>query len=278
VRERPEERRDEADRLHARFTDPTSDFLSLLNLWNHLQEQQAELGSSAFRRMCRAEHLNYVRVREWADVHRQLSALLRAPKESRGRVASADAADPDAVHRAILSGLLSHIGILDERAAGSGRGDGRSAKRDDRRGAEYLGARGTRFAIFPGSGLKKKRPQAVMAAELVETSRLFARTVAAVDPEWAESLAGDLVKRSMSEPHWSKSAGAASAYEKLTLFGVDIVPRRRVQLARFDRPLARELFLRHALVEGQWDSAHLDKRLIAFERRNRELRRRLEKV
>lgn len=278
VRERPEERRDEADRLHARFTDPTSDFLSLLNLWNHLREKQAELGSSAFRRMCRSEHLNYVRVREWSDVHRQLSALMRTPKGARGDAASAGAADPDAVHKAILSGLLSHIGILDERTTSSSRGDGRSPRRDDRRGAEYLGARGTRFAIFPGSGLKKKRPQAVMAAELVETSRLFARTVAAVDPEWAESLAGDLVKRSMSEPHWSKSAGAASAYEKLTLFGVDIVPRRRVQLARFDRPLARELFLRHALVEGEWDSAHLDKRLTAFERRNLELRRRLEKV
>ncbi|WES64882.1 ATP-dependent RNA helicase HrpA [Microbacter sp. GSS18] len=277
VRERPEERREEADRLHARFTDPTSDFLSLLNLWNHLQEKQAELGSSAFRRMCRSEHLNYVRVREWSDVHRQLSTLMRTSKDTRTRSASVDAADPDAVHRAILSGLLSHIGILDERTTSS-RGDNRSPRRDDRRGAEYLGARGTRFAIFPGSGLKKKRPQAVMAAELVETSRLFARTVAAIDPEWAESLAGDLVKRSMSEPHWSKSAGAASAYEKLTLFGVDIVPRRRVQLARFDRPLARELFLRHALVEGEWESAHLDKRLTAFERRNLELRRRLEKV
>ncbi|GAB3602436.1 ATP-dependent RNA helicase HrpA [Microbacterium aureliae] len=274
VRERPEERREEADRFHARFTDPTSDFLTLLNLWNHLQEQQTELGSSAFRRMCRTEHLNYVRVREWADVHRQLSALVKAPK----RRGPAETADPDAVHRAILSGLLSHIGLRDERTnrpADSGRGERRTA---DRRGAEYLGARGTRFAIFPGSGLKKKQPSAVMAAELVETSRLFARTVAAIDPEWAEPLAGDLAKRRLSEPHWSKTAGAASAYEKVTLFGVDIIPRRRVQLARFDRPLARELFLRHALVEGEWDVDHLDKRLTAFERRNLELRRRLEKI
>ncbi|WP_127820610.1 DUF3418 domain-containing protein, partial [Microbacterium sp. CPCC 204701] len=137
---------------------------------------------------------------------------------------------------------------------------------------------GARFAIFPGSGLKKKRPQAVMAAELVETSRLFARTVAAIDPAWAEPLAGDLAKRQLSEPHWSKTAGAASAYEKVTLFGVEIIPRRRVQLARFDRPFARELFLRHALVEGDWDSAALGKNLTAFERRNLELRRRLEKV
>ncbi|TQJ31607.1 ATP-dependent RNA helicase HrpA [Microbacterium sp. SLBN-146] len=268
VRERPEERREEADRLHARFADPTSDFLTLLNLWNHLQEKQRELGSSAFRRLCRAEHLNYVRVREWSDVHRQLSTLVGRPGPG------GETADPDLVHKAILSGLLSHIGILDERTRPStgGRPDKRTPP------AEYLGARGTRFAIFPGSGLRKKRPSAVMAAELVETSRLFARMVAEIDPEWAEPLAGDLAKRRVSEPHWSKSTGAASAYERVTLFGVDIVPRRRVQLARFDRPLAREMFLRHALVEGDWDSSHLDKRLTAFERRNLELRRRLEKV
>ncbi|MFE5407888.1 ATP-dependent RNA helicase HrpA [Microbacterium sp. NPDC056569] len=274
VRERPEDRREEADRLHARFTDPSSDFLSLLNLWNHLQEKQAELGSSAFRRLCRAEHLNYVRVREWADVHRQLSALVNAPRK-----APAETADPDELHKAILSGLLSHLGILDDRTASTAaRGRTGTDRADQRRGAEYLGSRGTRFAIFPGSGLKKKRPSAVMAAEVVETSRLFARTVAAIDPAWAEPLAGDLAKRSLSEPHWSKASGAASAYEKVTLFGLEIVPKRRVQLARFDRPFARELFVRHALVEGEWDSSHLDKKLTAFERRNLELRRRLEKI
>ncbi|KAF2417308.1 ATP-dependent RNA helicase HrpA [Microbacterium sp. B35-30] len=296
VRERPEDRREEADRLHARFTDPTSDFVSLLNLWNHLRGKQSELGSSAFRRLCRAEHLNYVRVREWADVHRQLSTLVKAPRPSTGAgtghagsgTGHADsgtghggAADADQIHKAILSGLLSQLGILDERTTGTavrGRSSDRADRADQRRGAEYLGSRGTRFAIFPGSGLKKKRPSAVMAAEVVETSRLFARTVAAIDPEWAEPLAGDLAKRSLSEPHWSKASGAASAYEKVTLFGLEIVPKRRVQLARFDRPFARELFLRHALVEGDWDSTHLDKRLTAFERRNLELRRRLEKV
>jgi len=275
VREHPEERRDEADRMHARFVDPTSDFLTLLNLWNHLQEQQASLGSSAFRRLCRSEHLNYVRVREWVDVHRQLSSLLRAPRTGDDGVA-----DPDAIHRAILSGLLSHIGILDARTLNPpkdrrGPGGGRPGR------GEYVGARGARFAIFPGSALRKKSPSAVMAAELVETSRLFARTVAAIDPAWAEDLAGDLARRQLSEPHWSKTAGAASAYEKVTLFGVEIVPRRRVQLARFDRPLARELFVRHALVEREWDSSAFlggDKKLTAFERRNLELRRRLEKV
>ncbi|TFV81539.1 ATP-dependent RNA helicase HrpA [Microbacterium sp. dk485] len=279
VRERPEERREEADRLHARFTDPTSDFLTLLNLWNHLQEKQAELGSSAFRRLCRSEFLNYVRVREWVDVHRQLRSVLGGPRSSREAGPDGHEAG-DAIHRAILAGLLSQIGILDARTANPPKdrrtpkspGDGRPSK------GEYIGARGARFAIFPGSGLRKKRPHAVMAAELVETSRLFARTVAAIDPAWAEDLAGDLAKRSLSEPHWSKSAGAASAYEKITLFGVEIVPRRRVQLARFDRPLAREMFLRHALVEGEWDAAALDKRLTAFLRRNAEQRRRLEKI
>ncbi len=273
VRERPEERREEADRLHARFVDPTSDFLTLLNLWNHLQEQQAALGSSAFRRLCRSEHLNYVRVREWVDVHRQLRTLVGGKR----RGDAERTANPDDLHRAILSGLLSHIGILDERSTPAP--SGRDAKRADKRsGGEYVGARGARFAIFPGSGLRKKRPSAVMAAELVETSRLFARTVAAIDPAWAEALAGDLTKRQLSEPHWSKAAGAASVYEKVTLFGVEIIPRRRAQLARFDRPLARELFLRHALVEGEWDAASLDKRLTAFERRNLELRRRLERI
>ncbi|MFS0866957.1 ATP-dependent RNA helicase HrpA [Microbacterium sp. 179-B 1A2 NHS] len=269
VRERPEERREEADRLHARFTDPTSDFLSLLNLWNHLREQQRELGSSAFRRLCRAEHLNYVRVREWFDVHRQLSTLSGVKKQAPG------AADPDAVHRAILSGLLSHIGILDTRSVQKGDPQKKNARKPL---PQYRGARGATFAIFPGSGLRKASPDAVMAAELVETSRLFGRTIAAIDPAWAEELAGDLASRSVSDPHWSKDAGAAVAAEKVTLFGVEIIPRRRVQLARIDRELARELFLRHALVEAEWNVAHLDKRLTAFERRNAELRRQLERI
>ncbi|MDX2375872.1 ATP-dependent RNA helicase HrpA [Microbacterium sp. LRZ72] len=279
VRERPEAVRDQADRLHARFTDPTSDFLTLLNLWNHLREQARELGSSAFRRLCRAEHLNYVRVREWFDVHRQLRSLVRTDATPGVERATRDEThgtpDPDAIHRAILAGLLSHIGVLDARALAKA-----TNERRDRRPApaEYLGARGIRFAVFPGSGLKKKRPQAVMAAELVETSRLFARTVAAIDPAWAEALAGDLAKRQVNEPHWSKDAGAAVAYEKVTLFGVEIIPRRRVQFARIDRAAARELFVRHALVEGEWNADRIDKRLTAFARANHELRRRLEKL
>ena len=280
VRERPSQEapqgvRDAAERMHARFTDPTSDFLATLNLWNHLREQQRELGSSAFRRLCRSEYLNYVRVREWFDVHRQLRSLVKAPPMSKNE----GAADPDAIHRALLAGLLSQIGILDERNAKTPpKGQSKTQKDPKRRIAEYRGARGIRFSIFPGSGLRKQSPQAVIAAEIVETSRTFARTVAAIDPAWAESLAGDLAKRSVSEPHWSKDAGAAVAFEKVTLFGVEIIPRRRVQFARIDRAASREMFVRHALVEGEWDPTRLDKRVSAFWRSNAELRKRLEKL
>ncbi|OZB77751.1 MAG: ATP-dependent helicase, partial [Microbacterium sp. 14-71-5] len=260
---------------HARFADPTSDFLSILNLWNHLREQQKELGSSAFRRLCRSEHLNYVRVREWFDVHRQLRTLVPKKGSSLNDPVSAD---PDAVHKALLAGLLSQIGILDERNLTKGPSTKGGQKDPKRRIAEYRGARGIRFSLFPGSALRKKAPRAVMAAEIVETSRTFARTAAAIDPAWAEALAGDLAKRQISEPHWSKESGAAVAFEKVTLFGVEIVARRRVQFARIDRPAARELFLRHALVEGEWDPSRIDKRVSAFWRSNAELRRRLEKL
>uniref|UniRef100_UPI002633D9AF ATP-dependent RNA helicase HrpA n=1 Tax=uncultured Microbacterium sp. TaxID=191216 RepID=UPI002633D9AF len=294
VRERPSQDapqgvRDSAERAHARFTDPASDFLALLKLWDYLREQQRELGSSAFRRMCRSEHLNYVRVREWFDVHRQLRTLVpkgaqrgAAQRPSRERSERSEKKElqghpqGDAIHRALLSGLLSQIGILDERNVPSANKD--KGKKDKRRIAEYRGARGIRFSIFPGSGLRKQSPRAVMAAEIVETSRTFARTVAAIDPAWAESLAGDLAKRQVSEPHWSKDAGAAVAYEKVTLFGVEIIPRRRIQFARIDRAASRELFVRHALVEGEWDPTRIDKRVSAFWRSNHELRKRLEKL
>ncbi|WP_105566932.1 ATP-dependent RNA helicase HrpA [Microbacterium halophytorum] len=290
VRERPEDKREQAQQSHARFTDPSSDFLSMLNLWDYVREKQRELGSSAFRRLVRGDFLNYVRVREWFDVHRQLRQFVRegddrGPRrgEPGARRKDRTAAPPegghpagDAIHRALLSGLLSQIGVLDEREARTGeRGRGGA---DRARGATYRGARNVSFQIFPGSGLKRSRPKAVMAAELVETSRLFARTVAKIDPAWAEALAGDLVKRQVSEPHWSKDAGAAVAYEKVTLYGVEIVPRRRIQFARVDKPASRELFLRHALVEGEWDPARLPKQVGRFVRQNAELRRRLEKV
>lgn len=255
-RERPLEKRPQADASHARFRDPTSDFVTLLNLWNHLEDQQKERSGSAFRRMCKAEYLNYLRVREWQDLYRQLT---RAAK-SVGLRAGERSTDADAVHRSVLAGLLSRLGLRDPE------------KKD------YLGSRGQRFVIFPGSGLAKKQPSAVMAAELVETSRLFARTVAAVDPAWAEQLAGELAKRSYSEPHWSSKQGAALVWEKVTLYGLPIVPRRRAQLSRLDPALARELFLRHALVEGDWPHELQRSSLLGFDRENEALRRELAEV
>lgn len=289
-RERPLDKRDQADGLHARFVDPTSDFITLLNLWNHLEERQRELSGSAFRRMCRAEFLNYLRVREWQDLYRQLVRLAKplgltvsAPTGAR----TAGEPNADGIHRALLAGLLSQIGLRDDAQRGSqlassgrgGVGSGREAERKGRRQqAEFVGARNARFVIFPGSGLAKKPPAALMSAELVETSRLFARTNAAIDPAWAEQLAGPLAKRSFSEPRWERRQGAAVADEKVTLFGVPIVPKRRIQLSRVDPALARELFIRHALVEEDWDTTRLDKRLFRFLRANRELRRELGEV
>ncbi|WP_210479486.1 ATP-dependent RNA helicase HrpA [Naasia sp. SYSU D00948] len=276
-RERPAEKREQADQSHARFADPTSDFLSLLNLWNHLEARQRELSSSAFRRLCRSEFLNYLRVREWQDVYRQLDRLARriGIRSGEPRV------DPDGIARSLLSGLLSQIGVVDQRtAAKDGRSGGKDAKDKRRRNVEYLGARGVKFAVFPGSPLAKKPPSAVMAAELVETSRLFARTVGAIDPAWAERLAGDLVKRNHSEPHWEARQGAAVGYETVTLFGVPLVVRRRIQWSRVDAAEARELFLRHALVQQEWPS-HLDRSkdpAFEFERANARLVRELGEV
>ncbi|MGX5682428.1 ATP-dependent RNA helicase HrpA [Schumannella luteola] len=255
-RERPLERRAQADQQHARFVDPTSDFLTLLNLWNHLQEQQKELSGNQFRRTVKAEYLNYLRVREWQDVYRQLT---RAAKQL-GLHVGEPHINPDGIHRSILSGLLSHIGLRD------------LAKKD------YAGARGTRFTVFPGSALAKKQPAAIMSAELVETSRLFARMNAAIDPAWAEPLAGDLVKRTYSEPHWEKKQGAVVAFERVTLYGVPIVAKRRVQFSRIDLPYARDLFIRNALVDGDVPFESLRGRVWGFYAANRDLRARLAEV
>ena len=251
-RERPEEHRARADQLHARFRDPRSDFMTWLNLWRHLRTHQKEMGSSAFRRMCRQEHLNYLRVREWQEFETQLRQVTREVGIKAG--APADGPDQDGIHQALLSGLLSHIGLRDP----------------DRR--DYLGARGTRFEVFPGSGLFKKPPDFVMAAELVETSRLWGRQNAAIDPLWAERLGGDLVKRQYSEPHWSTKRAAAMAHERVTLYGVPLVADRVVQLGTRDPELARELFLRHALVQGEWNQQH------RFLRTNQELLERAEEL
>ncbi len=260
-RERPADAQAQADQLHARFTDPTSDFMAWLNLWRHLRGQQRELSSSAFRRLCKREYLNHLRVREWQELESQLR---RVCKEMGLRLGpQSDGVDADAVHQALLSGLLSHIGMLEERQPG---GPGRDRRPGPR---EYAGARGTRFAIFPGSGLKKKHPAYVMSAELVETTRLWGRQNAAIDPEWAERLGAHLVKRSWSEPHWSTKRAAVLAHEKVTLFGVTLVADRLVNYARHDAAVAREMFIRHALVQGEWQGlerhqfARTNRRLLA---------------
>ncbi|TMQ90101.1 ATP-dependent RNA helicase HrpA [Actinomadura soli] len=240
-RERPAEQQQAADDRHRRFADPTSDFLAYLNLWNYLREQQKELSGSAFRRMCKSEFLHFLRVREWQDLHGQLKQVAKSLGVT---LNTADAA-PERVHVSLLAGLLSHIGLAD------------AEKQDrQRRGQEYLGARGAKFAVFPGSSLFKKPPRWVMSAELVETSRLWGRVNAKIEPDWIEPLAEHLVKRNYSEPHWSKKQAAVMAHEKVTLYGVPIVADRRVNYGRIDPELARELFIRHALVEGDWDTRH----------------------
>jgi ATP-dependent helicase HrpA len=287
-RERPAEAREAADARHAQFAEPGSDFLALVNLWDYLRDQQRELSGSAFRRMCRREYLHYLRVREWQDVYGQLRQAARelgivvgpdrTPAQVTARLAALDgpsahvaqlAARPgtevaaripsdlaDRVHQSLLAGLLSQIGMRDVA----------KTARDKRRGpAEFTGARGSRFAIFPDSVLARKPPQWVVAAELVETSRLWARITASIEPEWAEPLAAHLVNRTYSEPHWDGRRGAAMALERVSLYGLPLVAGRQVTLSRIDPVMARELFISRALVEGDWQTHH------KFFHRNREL-------
>ncbi|MFJ9031439.1 ATP-dependent RNA helicase HrpA [Streptomyces sp. NPDC102274] len=236
-RERPAEKQAQADQQHARFKDETSDFLAFINLWRYIREQQKTLSSSAFRRMCKSEYLNFLRIREWQDIYSQLRTVA---KQMGIHLNEEDAAD-QSVHVSLLAGLLSHIGMKDVK-------DG--AKN------EYLGARSAKFAVFPGSALFKKPPRFLMSAELVETSRLWARVNAKIEPEWIEPLAGHLLKRTYSEPHWEKDMAAVMAYEKVTLYGVPIVAQRKVNFGRIDPEASRELFIRHALVEGDWRTHH----------------------
>ena len=301
VRERPLEHQEAADTAHARFADPHSDFLTYLNLWRYLHVQQRDLSGSAFRRMCRAEFIHYLRFREWRDIAHQLRDMARsiginteplgmpsagdvveqasrtgiADSAAKAAVAftrSTNAVDTDDIHRSILVGLLSSLGAWDP------------ATRD------YTGSRGTHFTIWPGSGITG-HPDWVMTAELVETSRLFARTVARIRPEWVEPLAKDLLNHVYSEPTWNSSRGAAYVQEKVMLYGLTLIADRSVLLGRLgstplgsirgavptDSPfaiaqqspitaaeLAREMFIRHALVQGEWRERH------AFQRRNDE--------
>ena len=267
-RERPADAREAADAMHRRFAVPGSDFLAFLALWDYLRAKQAELSASAFRRMCRREYLHYLRVREWQDVYGQLRqaaadlGVVIGRDRRRPRPAEpAEGTEPadrfpaelaDRVHMSLLAGLLSHIGMQDTRVQSTG-----AAQRGKRRGpAEFSGARGARFAIFPDSVLARKPPSWVVAAELVETSRLWARVAARIDPAWAEPLAEHLVRRSYSEPRWDARRGAVLATEKVSLYGLPIVPARTVNFARIDPAAARELFIQHALVDGEWQTHH----------------------
>ncbi|ENJ5923722.1 ATP-dependent RNA helicase HrpA [Vibrio cholerae] len=242
-RERPSDKQQASDEKHRRFNHEDSDFLTLVNLWHYIGEQQKALTSNQFRRQCKLDYLNYLRVREWQDVYTQLHQSTR----EMGFKLNDEPGSYHAVHSAILVGLLSHIGMKDQEKN------------------EYHGARNARFNIFPASGLFKKQPKWVMSAELVETSKLWARVVAKIEPDWIEPLAQHLIKRSYSEPHWSKKNAAVMAYEKVMLYGIPIVPKRLVNYGNIDPVLSREIFIRSALVEGDWETKH------AFFKQNRAL-------
>ena len=247
-RERPADKQTQADQQHARFRDESSDFLAYLNLWRYVREQQKERGSSSFRRMCKQEYLNFLRIREWQDIYTQL----RTVAKQMGIHLNEEDAPEDRVHVSLLAGLLSHVGMKDVKES---KDSGAAGRKDGGRN-EYLGARNAKFAIFPGSALFKKPPRFVMSAELVETSRLWARVNAKIEPEWVEPLAEHLLKRTYSEPHWEKDQAAVMAYEKVTLYGVPIVAQRKVNYGRIDPEVSRELFIRNALVEGDWRTHH----------------------
>ncbi len=251
-RERPHEKQQAADENHNRFKDKQSDFVSILNLWQYINEQQRSLTNSQFRKLCQREFLSYIRIREWQDIVSQLKQTLKeqniawssihyvfdadkinqTDKNNADKNSSNDKSTAlDTVHQALLSGLLSHIGLLDENK-------------------EFKGARNSKFYVFPGSGLARKPPKWLMSAELVETSRLFARMNAKVDPLWIEPLAEHLVKRNYSEPHWEKKQGAVVAFEQVNLYGLPIVSKRKINFSAIEPATCRELFIREALVNG----------------------------
>ena len=233
-RERPTEKQQASDEKHRRFADKKSDFLAFLNLWNYVQEQQKALTKNQFRRQCQKDFLNYLCIREWQDIYHQIRLTVR----EMGLPINSEKAEYQQIHTALLSGLLSHIGL-------------KEAEKQ-----QYLGARNAHFAIFPNSVLFKKQPKWVMAAELVETSKLWGRMVAEIEPEWIEPLAEHLTKKSYSEPRWSKSRGAVIADEKVTLYGVPIVAARPVNYGAIDPTVSREIFIQSALVEGDWNTKH----------------------
>ena len=249
-RERPADKEEAARQKHARFADQNSDFLSYLNLWQYLRDQRKERSGNSFRRMCREEYLHYLRIREWQDLTGQLRSIAR----DIGIREQDEPADAARIHAAVTAGLLSHIGMRE--------GDSR----------EFQGARNSKFVLAPGSVLTKRPPRWIVVADLVETSRLYGRTAARIQPEDVERVATHLVQRTYSEPHWDAARGAVMAYERVTLYGLPLVARRRVDYGQIDPPLARDLFIQHALVEGEWQTRH------HFFRDNSRLRAELEEL
>jgi len=229
-RTRPMDMQQQADEKHRLFADPTSDLLSWLKLWNWYHEQARHLSRSKLRKLCHDRFLSYIRLREWHDLHGQLLAIVREMKMK----PNSEAAKPDAIHRALLAGLLSHVGLYD----------------DEKR--NYIGSRNLRFSIFPGSSLFKKPPKWVLCGELVETTRLYGRSAAAINPTWLEELAPHLIKKSYSEPHWSLKRAQVAAYEKVSLYGLPIIGRRLIHYGPVDPVVSRELFIRHALVQFEY--------------------------
>ncbi len=265
-RERPDDSQQAAEESHRRFADESSDFLTLLNLWRYLQTERRKLSSGQFRRLCRREFLNYNRVREWQDIHKQLGQTSKEIGYRRSGNTLDDKELRIAVHRSLLAGLLSHIGMKDVKAqqqakrnAGSKRDQGR------RQRAEYIGARQSRFAIAPGSALTRQGPAWVMAAELVETNRMWGRMAAPIDPAWAEDLAAYLVTRSYTDPTWEATHGVAYTTERVTLYGLPLANNRRITVGSVNEELGRELFIHHALVEDEWETDH------DFARHNRQV-------
>ena len=230
-RERPLEKQQAADEKHRRFKDEKSDFLSYLLLWDYFHQKKKELSQNHLRKLCKKEYLSYRRLREWLDIHKQLRFSLQDAKLK----ISQQKASSDAIHRSLLTGLLGHIGFQEEKH-------------------QYLGANQRKFYIFPGSGLGKKSPKWVMAAELVETSRLYARTVAMIQPQWIEQLGKHLLHRHYSEPHWQKRPAQVAAYERTSLYGVTITAQRRINFGVIDAVISRQIFIRHALVYGEYNS------------------------
>lgn len=241
-RERPMEKRQAADEKHKAYADEDSDFITLLNLWHLYEEQRQALSQSQLRKWCQKHFISWVRMREWRDLHRQLHLSVRDLKMTENKTP----ADYAAIHQSLLAGLLSHIGLKQEKG-------------------EYLGARNRRFYIFPGSGLFKKNPKWIMAAEMLETSKLFAHQVAKIEPEWIEAPAAHLVKKTWMEPHWEKKRAQVVATEQVTLYGLIIVPKRKVHYGRIDPQLSHQIFIRSALVEGEYQTH------AAFFKHNRDL-------